>query len=472
MVTTRSQEKKSQKTPKSLPSSSQNGSSKSAAAIVSTPTRQEPESSPRFFTPATSKKPRFSNVTVLIEKAGATDTAKQHDVEEEPTRGHQSTATSSDQPETTTPTASAKGLDETVMHSVDEETPSSSAQNPSVEINLKLPERLKPTEKYFTPMTTNKRKRFNSERLDDSTQESLVVEEQTPTQPGGQVREVPDTDDDDDDDAPETISSKVAVRQALKGRTPPSRGSARKRQKTTTQPTTGATPSESATEPASQKEQDGLSHSPSAELENESAVTRNSTTSVIDPDVKPSADTTGDTPFPSNNDQENQADADLVSTNSTAAAVASTTNDAETTVAFVQLDASASVGAERGTPDDGRQDNLSTSQANPSVDQDSQPETTPFISAAPIREDANSKEVRRFTTAGLDSRDQAQRHELSLARTGTSAKPSRSHRQVPRMPMPETKAKMSSLQEYRKTLMNRHQRTSNFGQRRVKFVGV
>ncbi|KAL2440732.1 hypothetical protein ABEF95_000946 [Exophiala dermatitidis] len=466
MVTTRSQEKKSQETPKSLPS--QNGSSMSAATIVSTPTRQE--SSPRFFTPATSKKPRNSNVTVLIEKAGATETAQQHDVGEGSMQNYHLTVTSPDPPETMTPTASAKGLDETVMHSVDGEPPSSSAQNPSVEINLKLPERLKATEKYFTPMTTNKRKRFNSEGLEDSTQESSIAPEQTPTQTSGQRQEVPDTDD--DDDVPETISSKVAAQEALKGRTPPSRGSARKRQKTAIQPTAAATRSESASKPGSQAEQDGSSHSPSAKLKNGSTEPRISASSVIDTDVKTGADTPVDTPLANNNAQGNRADTDLVSTDSTAAAVVSTTNDAETTVPSVQLDASASGGAETGAPEDGRQDNLSTTQANPTVDADSQPETASSILPTSTRVDANNNEVKRFTTAALDSRVQAQRHELSLARTATSAKPSLSRRQVPRMPVPETKAKMSSLQEYRKTLMNRHQRISNFGQRRVKFVGV
>ncbi|KAI1607981.1 hypothetical protein EDD37DRAFT_644209 [Exophiala viscosa] len=76
--------------------------------------------------------------------------------------------------------------------------------------NKTVPIRQKPTESFFTPAQTpaNKRKRFTSEELEDSTLDTFETPAEHPQSRPEQIEE-----EHDDDDAPEVVSSKSAAAQ-------------------------------------------------------------------------------------------------------------------------------------------------------------------------------------------------------------------------------------------------------------------
>lgn len=99
--------------------------------------------------------------------------------------------------------------------------------------NKTVPYRQKATESFFTPAQTpaNKRKRFTSEELEDSTLDTFETPAEHPQSRHEYATTTEEEHADDDDDAPEVVSSKTAAEQvrALRSRGPSSAGRKRRR---------------------------------------------------------------------------------------------------------------------------------------------------------------------------------------------------------------------------------------------------
>ncbi|KAK4945419.1 hypothetical protein LTR10_015314 [Elasticomyces elasticus] len=369
--------------------------------------------------------------------------------------------------------------------------------------NKTVPIRQKPAEPFYTPAQTpaNKRKRFTSEELDESTLDTFETPAEHPqTRPDVTIEE--EHDDDDDDDAPEVVSSKTAAEQvrALRNRTPSSAG--RKRRKTAldqvpAEPASDtievvSTPATPAKEPVQDeaKESDGTAVNDQPEVE--------VSPSLLEDERTPQTITVSETiivetasPKPNEEDQteipervlDNATEADDDTASATVPPTSTeelqdqpsddqlAVNDApltKPTTADVQPENEPEV----SVPDDQASSTILEHTSTPStvVEISAQPTISPPPSAA-----------RPAPEPQAQLRHQPSSRSSLTNRTTTAPKPPSSilsprgrvallHGRRPQKSKPT-----SSLTAYRSRILNRHPRTSTWGapgQRKVRFVGA
>ncbi|EXJ95234.1 hypothetical protein A1O1_00354 [Capronia coronata CBS 617.96] len=493
MVTTRSQEKRIQETPTS--SASQNGRS----LFTATPTPSG--NSPSYFTPATSKPARTSTFHVLSDDGRRNilkDTVSQQNgpsLEADVPRGQHV--------EVVIPKQSQKGNAANGHDFPVKGSPANGARSSPVsgakllsDMNAELPERPKATESYFTPMTTNKRKRFDSEGLDDSTFDLTGLQEETPSQPGGVNLEVPDTDG--ENDAPEVLSSKAAARQVLGSANPFSRSSRTKKNKTAKAPEASVTPSESGAvsppvEVRVEKETDEagpstLAVTQTTELSQKDPVagsTEIGTTNRGDDTVEELPAATATSPGHAPGDTANDTTDNSTGNPNTPLNAGLATKEEEVLQALPEPDMSAAGVVEAHTS---KEDHASHQVVNdespaymyPVFDAVHDPTDTSAI----LPEQKATSPEEPITTIAASTIARAPEKPIAVAsinrcegtHPGSVKTTTSSTRTRPRQPrlqprLPDVKPKMTSLQEYRGRLMNRHTRTTKW-QRKATFVNV
>lgn len=519
MVTTRSQEKKTQETPRS--SISQTGLAVSAA----TPTPFDHTHSPRYFTPATSKPARTYPKDTLSGVAAHTDKASL----KEETVLDEASAKEQGQPDDAAVVSHGQNIaviipsQPKLAKSADDKRPSKAAEQTETLASVvgelspnttstQLPERPKAAEVYFTPMTTHKRKRFDGEGEDVDDSVSTPLQEQTPSRPGGVVNhEVPDSEADEDDDAPEVLSSKAAARQALQTPNPISRSSRRKR--TRTDPTVTASSKADAERAEDQGDlslSKGVEHSKEAQIAPPAERdTTNSSKEVLDifpaTSARPETPRLDTTPAGTDTNVTGQAPAPTASSEPAPHTPLDTHSDdqgnKEVSPVLQGVDASTASGPRvtdirKGDREDTHPHKDETDQ--PPADADDAAAELPSPSSTATRAEnagqpsdvpaaaTTTTTTTTITTAiattvptaqitstvrGVDGAPASARHPLLHPRAAHTI-PKRPKQQLTRL-LPEVKPKASSLQEYRGRLLNRHPRTTKWGnQRRVRFVGA
>ncbi|EXJ89196.1 hypothetical protein A1O3_02262 [Capronia epimyces CBS 606.96] len=487
MVTTRAQEKKIHETPKS--SASQNGS------LVVTATPVPSGDSPGYFTPATSKPARIVTQPTLLEQLeNDGNEAMQEAPTPQASQGDDSQLVVEirSQPPSEEENSAGGDVPSKAWPTDEEKIPSVSDGEPASDINTELPQRPKAPELYFTPMTTSKRKRFDGDGADDSTLEPESLQEQTPNQPGREDSEIPETED--EDDAPEVLSSKAAAQQALSTPIPPSRSSTRKRKKTSVNADAGvatstlgndSTPKQVGTERDFASLSQPLEAAPrgqSDETPIEMPAELISTSSHGALENPPAPLTPGEVPAPLFGTHQENTDAATASSSidtaqvDQAAPVKALSDVQEEMPSAVSgdpipdpeiVDADVRMDDWQGSQDVNDGSAVAGSNAQIKSDDVHIPSYTPTTSSQQKEKDVvPDLEIATdvaMPTVQAESASSASGRDRFASQTRPKPRPSR---------LPAPQAKATSLQNYRESLLNRHPRTTKWGPRRARFVGV